>query len=381
MNVRWNILSVICAIGTGQINYVKYFVDRVKLGHIDEHDINEIYCRAVHSRNCEIFDLIVSKMPTNEANLALGTALHCLEETTERDRGDLERIFKRALKEFPRRFNFPMDEDWIALKIDGIPIHQWLVNTNIRMYMLDPLIGLSYRREVNLVQECLKFAKISSVEYAVLSSICAYILIHMCAGPYYRLIRPIFDRIPAYISDLNDQEEIPPVELIRALADEIKAGERMNTCGTLSTFDFHVMALFACIPRMNLELFEELRDYAGLTYDQVTQGLIKANLVDLFEIYLKFAEMNKIEVDLDSALFLTIATYNQQIMMQLLKKRIKRQQEAFVVACQYHNVYAATYMIKNKMIDVNEIRAGVRGEVLKSVDKMVKKIAKQNIPI
>ena len=162
------------------------------------------------------------------------------------------------------------------------------------------------------------------------------------------------------------------VELVQTLADEISPDEEVK-------FSPYEIALLGSIPRMNLEIFEELRDYAGMTYDEITQDLIHANLPNLFEVYLKFTLKYQIEIDLDSALFLAIAKHRQRIVSQLITEDTTKFREAFVVACQYDNLYWADYLLKHDMVNIDEVYTWVEQsgniEVLNLIQEMIIKIA------
>ena len=360
------------AIRTGKIDYVKHFFEQEKSKKFYPHD-DKLFA-AIKSRNFEIFEFVASKVdPQGRDFRYLGYAMSGLVQSRGEERVNAEKIFLKIVQDFPcPQLITYFHKDWISLKIGDIPVYHILIDSGLSICRLSHLLlSLSYEGtgNVKLLQECLNLAKYSPHEKESLSQTCSEILIHVCAGPFYRNIGLIHTCIATYTTD-NIYKEVPSIELVQTLANEITTSDEDKNPYTI--------ALLASISRFNLDLFEELRDYAGLTYDEVAQELIRANLTNAFENYLQLLYMVKITLDIDSALFLAIAKERKGIIARLSSHGITRFKDAFIVACQYDNVYYAEYLTYHELVNVHEIVSWVEEsgnfEILNLVHMMIEKI-------
>lgn len=360
------------AIRTGKIDYVKHFFGQEKSKKFYPHD-DKIFS-AIRSRNVEIFEFVASNVdPQGRDFRYLSYALSGLVQSQGEERVNAEKIFLKIIQDFPcPQLIAYFHKEWISLKIGDIPVYHLLIDSGLSICLSHLLLSLSYEGtgNVKLLQECLNLAKYSPYEKESLSQTCSEILIHVCAGPFYRNIGLIHACIATYTT-YDIHKEVPSIELVQTLANEITTSDEDD-------FSPYTIALIASISRFNLDLFEELREYAGLTYDEVAQELIRATLTKTFEDYLQLLYMAKITFDLDSALFLAIAKQRREIAVRLSSHGITRYKDAFIVACQYDNVYYAEYLIYHELVIVDEIVSWVEEsgnfEILNLVHMMIEKI-------
>lgn len=292
--IRSTSLLIQYAVKTERMDYIRHFVNNAKMENINPRHIDHIYEAAVRTQNFDIFDFIVSKIPQNGSNMAIATTLFCLflSSENEKKRREVERIFFKILQEFAKDSPLIFDESWVSLKINGVSVHKLLTQAGVKMRFVEALIELSYTEELELFQQCLNYTRENPLEKEILKSICGCILVHLCSGPDHSMIESIFSRVPGYILPTDVEEEKPSIELVQILADEMDP----NETGLETEFTLFTIALFASIPKMNFELFEELRKHTDLTYQQITQKLRESNLREILCAYVEFGETFKIDI-------------------------------------------------------------------------------------